>query len=66
MDVNPAISHLESLGLYVDRNVPDAMSDAASPDGFTIARALVPQDDLSHLDDACFVFALRGRWYFFD
>ena len=62
MDIDSAISHLESLGLYVDRHVPGAMSDAASNEGLTIARALVPQGGLHHLEDACFVFPLRGAW----
>ena len=62
MDIHSAILHLESLGLYVDRCVPGAMSDAGPTDGLTIARASVPQDGLHHLEDACFVFPLRDAW----
>ena len=62
MDINSATSHLQSLGLHVERHAPGAMSDAAPTDGLTIARALVPQDSLHRLEDACFVFPLGGAW----
>ena len=62
MDIDTAITHLKSLGLYVERCVPGALSDVDPNDGLTIARALIPQDGLHHLEDACFVFPLRDAW----
>lgn len=56
------VERLQQLGLYVERNVPGAMTDRAPSDGLTIARALVPQDGLYHLEDACFVFPLNNCW----
>jgi len=56
MDIDTAIRRLKSLGLYVERHVPGAMTDRAPSDGLTIARARMPQDGLHHLDDICFVF----------
>lgn len=62
MDISAAITRLESLGLYVARRVPGAMTDRSSTDGLTIARSCVPQDGIRHLEDACFVFPIREGW----
>ncbi len=62
MDIDTAIKRLKSLGLYVERHVPGAMTDRSPSDGLTIAHALVPQDGLHHLDDACFIFPIRDGW----
>jgi len=62
MDIDAAITHLQSLGLYVDRHVPGGMTDHQATDGLTIARELHDDGDLAALVDACFVFRLRDGW----
>ena len=62
MNISDAISHLSSLGLHVARRMPGAMTDRASTDGLTIARAVVLVGDLETLEDVCHIFPLRSRW----